>query len=771
MDPQQLMGGYTSHSNDDFADLQGLSLSSSPVKPSSSSGRASSVEPSSGQSLPMFVQQDDLDGLEDDDEDEEGRKGKKGLPNPGRRKIEIEYIEDKSKRHITFSKRKAGIMKKAYELSTLTGTQVLLLVVSETGLVYTYTTNKLQPLVTAKEGKALIQACLTAEEGDPPFGEKPDGPPTTPQRTRADHRKVSMQVRMNDHSHSNSSNSSNLHNNNNAASRNSAANLYSAPDQQSVLSPTYPPSTPQHQHIQQQPYTPASQMNQSPQKHAPQMMQPPYIHPPTPSQQLHPSLMPSAAVSYPQTPSNLMPMQTINTPQQQPVPSPSPVESAAARTLKKRKTTENLRTGKDSAAQALRRNEAAQYAQEALDRARQSSTIGNLLRAYQQQEAATRVKPLKVGADGSPLEGLDSTIQLFQMSCEDMAKGPEADQARMRGERWIDHVGVSYLSQAIDAFLNDFQVNKVIRTAKDVKASAKDLAGFSDWLFTHAFITQEIHDSIVKLCSGNSKAPRKKASEPVLSASTSQPSQMPVMPNGLVRPPSNPQLRAERAGKTLIEYCEFARSQYDGLGQEQGVTALNGYFVIDRVRQSYVILRGIPIEGDPHSNNEPGPFKVRMPRNLTSELRPRDQFLLSLNRYVHLSYWIPTACGDVHPTNEEELGEDPLNPQYHHMEADKAQRMNDQMTFNYHAVEYQFSTKALQMLEEGELPEDGFGGVSVSQVMHSQSMPTQQLQQTYNPQQQQQHQQQQQQQQQHLQQSQQQTSGQTARARRQPSRS
>lgn len=94
-------------------------------------------------------------------------------------------------------------------------------------------------------------------------------------------------------------------------------------------------------------------------------------------------------------------------------------------------------------------------------------------------------------------------------------------------------------------------VNKVIRTAKDVKASAKDLAGFSDWLFTHAFITQEIHDSIVKLCCGNSKAPRKKASEPVLSASTSQPSQMPVMPNGLVRPPSNPQLRAERAGKTL----------------------------------------------------------------------------------------------------------------------------------------------------------------------------------------------------------------------------
>ena len=46
---------------------------------------------------------------------------------------------------------------KAYELSVLTGTQVLLLVVSETGLVYTFTTPKLQPLVTKAEGKNLIQ--------------------------------------------------------------------------------------------------------------------------------------------------------------------------------------------------------------------------------------------------------------------------------------------------------------------------------------------------------------------------------------------------------------------------------------------------------------------------------------------------------------------------------------------------------------------------------------------------------------------------------------
>ncbi|KAK4509414.1 Ubiquitin-conjugating enzyme E2 1 [Mucor velutinosus] len=98
--------------------------------------------------------------LDVDSDDADSRPGKRS----GRRKIEIEYIEDKSRRHITFSKRKAGIMKKAYELSTLTGTQVLLLVVSETGLVYTFTTPKLQPLVTRPEGKSLIQECLNAPD-------------------------------------------------------------------------------------------------------------------------------------------------------------------------------------------------------------------------------------------------------------------------------------------------------------------------------------------------------------------------------------------------------------------------------------------------------------------------------------------------------------------------------------------------------------------------------------------------------------------------------
>ncbi|KAF9485794.1 SRF-TF-domain-containing protein, partial [Pholiota conissans] len=104
---------------------------------------------------------DAVDSAGDDDDDEDGVKPKSDKK-AGRRKIKIEFIQDKSRRHITFSKRKAGMWPAAYELSTLTGTQVLLLVVSETGLVYTFTTAKLQPLVTQPEGKNLIQACLNA---------------------------------------------------------------------------------------------------------------------------------------------------------------------------------------------------------------------------------------------------------------------------------------------------------------------------------------------------------------------------------------------------------------------------------------------------------------------------------------------------------------------------------------------------------------------------------------------------------------------------------
>jgi len=106
-----------------------------------------------------------------------GRGKSNGPPTPhngkktkGRVKIKMEFIDNKLRRYTTFSKRKTGIMKKAYELSTLTGTQVMLLVASETGHVYTFATRKLQPMITSDAGKALIQTCLNS----------PDPPPVPP---------------------------------------------------------------------------------------------------------------------------------------------------------------------------------------------------------------------------------------------------------------------------------------------------------------------------------------------------------------------------------------------------------------------------------------------------------------------------------------------------------------------------------------------------------------------------------------------------------------
>lgn len=50
--------------------------------------------------------QDAVDSAGEDDDDDDGKvKDKKA----GRRKIKIEFIQDKSRRHITFSKRKAGM--------------------------------------------------------------------------------------------------------------------------------------------------------------------------------------------------------------------------------------------------------------------------------------------------------------------------------------------------------------------------------------------------------------------------------------------------------------------------------------------------------------------------------------------------------------------------------------------------------------------------------------------------------------------------------------
>lgn len=77
-----------------------------------SSSEVASANPANGQALPpvaedAFIADRDAADSGAEDEDDEDGKGKDGKKS-GRRKIKIEFINDKSRRHITFSKRKAG---------------------------------------------------------------------------------------------------------------------------------------------------------------------------------------------------------------------------------------------------------------------------------------------------------------------------------------------------------------------------------------------------------------------------------------------------------------------------------------------------------------------------------------------------------------------------------------------------------------------------------------------------------------------------------------
>ncbi|KAG0144434.1 hypothetical protein CROQUDRAFT_134354 [Cronartium quercuum f. sp. fusiforme G11] len=105
----------------------------------------------------------------DSDEDDGGTNGSgakrrkgKSKSNLPRRQIKIEYIQDKSRRNITFGKRKHGIFKKASEISVLTGCEVMLIVAPKDNehQAFTFATAKLQPMVTDPAGEAFIQNCL-----------------------------------------------------------------------------------------------------------------------------------------------------------------------------------------------------------------------------------------------------------------------------------------------------------------------------------------------------------------------------------------------------------------------------------------------------------------------------------------------------------------------------------------------------------------------------------------------------------------------------------
>ncbi|ORY72875.1 SRF-like protein [Neocallimastix californiae] len=68
----------------------------------------------------------------------------------GRKKITIKKITDERNRQVTFSKRKFGLMKKAYELSVLCGCEVGL-------IMFTGTNNKLFQYASSDMDRILLR--------------------------------------------------------------------------------------------------------------------------------------------------------------------------------------------------------------------------------------------------------------------------------------------------------------------------------------------------------------------------------------------------------------------------------------------------------------------------------------------------------------------------------------------------------------------------------------------------------------------------------------
>ena len=56
----------------------------------------------------------------------------------GRGKVELKRIENKINRQVTFSKRRNGLLKKAYELSVLCDAEVALIIFSSRGKLYEF---------------------------------------------------------------------------------------------------------------------------------------------------------------------------------------------------------------------------------------------------------------------------------------------------------------------------------------------------------------------------------------------------------------------------------------------------------------------------------------------------------------------------------------------------------------------------------------------------------------------------------------------------------
>ncbi|XP_076887921.1 MADS-box transcription factor 23-like [Bidens hawaiensis] len=89
----------------------------------------------------------------------------------GRGKIEIKKIENVSTRQVTFSKRRAGLLKKAHELSVLCDAEVGIIVFSNTGRLYEFSSSSMRGIIdrynrATEPSTSQIQAEMSQEQAE-----------------------------------------------------------------------------------------------------------------------------------------------------------------------------------------------------------------------------------------------------------------------------------------------------------------------------------------------------------------------------------------------------------------------------------------------------------------------------------------------------------------------------------------------------------------------------------------------------------------------------
>ncbi|KAL6602749.1 hypothetical protein ACP70R_043110 [Stipagrostis hirtigluma subsp. patula] len=85
-------------------------------------------------------------------------------PSKGRQRIEIRRIEEDARRQVTFSKRKAGLFKKASELSLLCGARVAVVVFSFCGKPFAAGSHSVDHVLRLGDEDPIVAAADTSDD-------------------------------------------------------------------------------------------------------------------------------------------------------------------------------------------------------------------------------------------------------------------------------------------------------------------------------------------------------------------------------------------------------------------------------------------------------------------------------------------------------------------------------------------------------------------------------------------------------------------------------